>query len=64
MINTRYKNYSIKIQDRDFEVLQGNHILALGFSDDPLASARKLIDRDFETDLLQVIRAIPPMRRI
>ena len=63
---TRYKNYSIVVENRDYDVVQGKHVLAIGISteeENPLERAKLLIDADFNTHALLEIRKLPPTKR-
>ncbi len=64
--NTRYKNHTIVVENRDYDILQGKHILATGIAaeeDNPLERAKLLIDAEFVTHALLEIRKLPPTKR-
>ena len=63
---TRYKNCNIVVENRDYEILQGKHILAVGIAaeaENPLERAKLLVDADFITHALLEIRKLPPTKR-
>jgi hypothetical protein len=63
---TRYKSYSIYTQGKDYNIVQGKHILACGLvneSEDALGCAKRMIDANFETFILSEIRKLPPTKR-
>ena len=55
-----YRGYKIDVQEDQYEIIQGKEkLIATGFGfDNPLAHAKELIDKDFVTPLLVVLRAI------
>lgn len=63
---TRYKNCNILVNERDYDILQGKHILAVGTAaeaENPLERAKLLVDADFLTHALLEIRKLPPTKR-
>ena len=63
---TRYKNHNIVVENRDYDVVQGKHILAVGIAaegENPLERAKLLIDAEFNTHALLEIRKLPPTKR-
>jgi hypothetical protein len=63
---TRYKNYNIVVDNRDYDVCQGKHVLAVGIAsegEDALSRAKLLIDAEFNTHALLEIRKLPPTKR-
>lgn len=62
----RYKNHNIFIDGRNYDVLQGKHVLAVGFvneTEDALGRAKQIIDADFISTTLLEIRKLPPTKR-
>ena len=63
---TRYKNCNIVVNNRDYDVVQGRHILAVGTTaegENPLERAKLLVDAEFITHALLEIRKLPPTKR-
>jgi hypothetical protein len=63
---TRYKNHNIVVENKDYEIVQGKHVLAVGIAteeENPLERAKLLIDADFITHALLEIRRLPPTKR-
>jgi hypothetical protein len=63
---TRYKNCSIIVENQDYDIVQGKHVLAVGIasaSENPLERAKLLVDADFITHALLEVRKLPPTKR-
>ena len=63
---TRYKNCSIIVDKRDYDIVQGKHVLAVGIAEEgenPLERAKLLVDANFITHALLEIRKLPPTKR-
>lgn len=63
---TRYKNHNIVVDGRNYDILQGKHILAAGYvndTEDPVARAKQTIDADFVSMILLEIRKLPATKR-
>lgn len=59
MLNTQYKNHTIVVNGRDFDITIGKHTLACGINDSPLERAKTLVDIEFNTDDLRMILSLP-----
>lgn len=63
---TRYKNHSVFVDGKNYDIVQTNHTLAVGFAnqdEDPLVCAKRLIDAEFTTFALLEIRKLQPTKR-
>ena len=55
-----YRGYKIDVINDQYEIIQGkDKLIATGYGfDNPLAHAKELIDKDFVTPLLLILRKI------
>lgn len=58
-MNVHYRGYKIDAAGDQYEVFQGKKLVATGFGyDDPLANAKQIVDKEFVTPLLLVLRQV------